>query len=105
MMTPHDFHRMIGLRCDGTLINLGGVSGVQLGIDLLKRRYSMDTIRYYDIKTDYRPFLQVTVDTQFCTHDLIKENYWNDHSYTPKIMIVLHALTCSLHIIKMILRF
>ena len=25
-----------------------------------------------------------TVDTRFCTHDLIKENDWNDHSYTPK---------------------
>ena len=45
------------------------------------------------------------VDIWFCTHDLIKENDWNDHSYTPKIMIALHALTCSLHIIKMILRF
>ena len=44
----------------------------------------------------------VVVDTRFCTHDLIKEN---DHSYTPKIMIALHVLICSLHIIKMILRF
>ena len=24
------------------------------------------------------------VDTRFCTHDLIKENDWNDHPYTPK---------------------
>ena len=45
------------------------------------------------------------VDIRFCTHDLIKDNDWNDHSYTPKIMIALYALTCSLHIIKMILRF
>ena len=35
-----------------------------------------------------------SADTQFCTHDLIKENDWNDHSYTPKIMSASHALTC-----------
>ena len=46
-----------------------------------------------------------TVDTQFYTHDLIKENDLNDHPCTPKIMIALHAsiyscITCinlSLH--------
>ena len=47
----------------------------------------------------------VAVDTQFCTYDLIKEDDWNDHPCTPKIMIALHALIHSLHIIKMILRF
>ena len=31
------------------------------------------------------------IDTQFCTHDLIKENDLNDHPCTPKIMIALHA--------------
>ena len=31
------------------------------------------------------------VDTQFCTHDLIKENNLNDHPCTPKIMIALNA--------------
>ena len=45
------------------------------------------------------------VDTQFCTHNLIKENDLNDHPCTPKIMTALHALYHSLHIIKMILRF
>ena len=24
------------------------------------------------------------VDTRFCTHDLIKENDWNDYPYIPK---------------------
>ena len=48
---------------------------------------------------------QVGVDTRFCTHDLIKKNDWNDHPCTSKIMITLHALIHSLHIIKMILRF
>ena len=32
-----------------------------------------------------------SIDTQFCTHDLIKENDLNDHPCTPKIMIALHA--------------
>ena len=25
-----------------------------------------------------------SIDTQFCTHDLINENDWNDHPCTPK---------------------
>jgi len=36
-----------------------------------------------------------TVDTQFCTHNLIKENDLNDHPCTPKIMIALHTSICS----------
>ena len=43
-MTPYDFHRMIGLRCDGTIINLEGELGTWLVINLLGRRYSLDTI-------------------------------------------------------------
>ena len=39
-------------------------------------------------------FLMI-VDTQFCTHDLIKENDLNDHPCTSKIMIALHASICS----------
>jgi len=35
-----------------------------------------------------------SIDTRLCTHDLIKENDWNDHSCTPKIMIALHASIC-----------
>ena len=53
MVTPYDFHRMTSLRCDGQLINLEGESGIQLGIDLLRRRFTTDTIRYPDIKVDY----------------------------------------------------
>ena len=34
-VTPHDFHRITSLRCDGLLINLEGESGILLGIDLL----------------------------------------------------------------------
>ena len=55
MVTTHDFHRMTDLWYDGALINLEDESGMQLGIKLLGRRYSTDTIRYFDIETDYQP--------------------------------------------------
>ena len=61
-MTPHDFHHMTSLRCNGALINLEGESGTQLGIDLLGRRYTIKTILYFNIKVDYKPFLEVTTD-------------------------------------------
>ena len=54
-MTPHDFHRMTSLRCDGTIINLKGKSGVQLGIELLGWKYMTNTIHYFDIEIDYKP--------------------------------------------------
>ena len=50
---------MIGFRCDGALINLEGESGTQLGIDLLGGRYNTDTIHYFDIKMEYKPFTQL----------------------------------------------
>ena len=59
-MTPHDFHQMTGLWFDGALTNLEGLSGMQLGVKLLRRRCLMDTIRYFDIKMDFQPLLQVT---------------------------------------------
>lgn len=55
IVTPHDFHYMTSLRCDGVLINLEGESGTQLGIDFLRRRYTTNTIRYFNIKMDYKP--------------------------------------------------
>ncbi|KAL0010961.1 hypothetical protein SO802_006069 [Lithocarpus litseifolius] len=59
-MTPLDFHHMNVRRYDGALINLEGEWGKQLGIDLLKRRYTTQMIRYFDIKANYRPLPQVT---------------------------------------------
>lgn len=50
---PCDFHHMNSLRCDGAIINLEGESGTRLAIDLLERKYSIDTIRYFDLETDY----------------------------------------------------
>ena len=61
-MTPHDFHRMIGLRCDRALINLKGKSGTRLGIDLLGRRQTTNVIRYFNIEMDYKLLSQVTAD-------------------------------------------
>ena len=60
-VTPSDFHRMTSLRHDDTIINLEGELGTWLVIDLLGRRYSLDTICYFDIKADYRPLPQETV--------------------------------------------
>ena len=60
MVTPNDFHRKIGLRFDGPLINLEGELGIHLGIDLLGRRYSSESIRYFNLEVDYRPYSQAT---------------------------------------------
>ena len=62
IVTPHDFHHMIGLRCNGAFINLEGESGTQLGIDLLRRRYTTEMICYFNIEMDYKPLPQVTAD-------------------------------------------
>ena len=59
-VTFGDFHHMTGLRCDGAIINLKVESGTWLVIDLLKRRYSLDMIRYFDIEANYRPLPQET---------------------------------------------
>ena len=49
-------------------------------------------------------FLKRFADTQFCTHNLILEDDWNDNSKCPKIIIALLALNHSSYNIKMILR-
>ena len=61
-MTPHDFHRMTDLRADGSIINLEGESGVQLGVDLLGHRYLSGHIHYFDLERDYRSLSQVAPD-------------------------------------------
>ena len=52
-MTPYDFYRMTGLSFKGAIISLEGVSGVQLGLDMLGRKYSTETIRYFYLVSDY----------------------------------------------------
>lgn len=58
-VTPYDFHRMTDLRYDEALTNLEGESSIQLGIDLLRRRYITDLICYLDVKVDYTLLPQV----------------------------------------------
>ena len=43
-VTPHNFHRMIGFRYDGAIINLEGDSSVQLGIELLRVHDGYDSL-------------------------------------------------------------
>ena len=52
-MTPYDFHRMIGFSFEGAIINLDVVSGVQLGFDMLGRKYPTETNRYFDLELDF----------------------------------------------------
>ena len=52
-VTPYDFYRMTGLSSEGAIISLDGVSGIQLGLDMLGRKYSTKTIRYFDLVSDY----------------------------------------------------
>ena len=50
---PHDFHRMTGLWFDGAFINLEGELGIQLGLELLGRRYATKTICYTNLEADF----------------------------------------------------
>ena len=56
IVTSNNFHHMTDRRCDKALINLERESGIQLGIELLRRRNTTETVYYFDIKADYRPF-------------------------------------------------
>ncbi|XP_030964283.1 protein MAIN-LIKE 1-like [Quercus lobata] len=52
-VTPYDFYHMTGLRLKGATISLDDVSGIQLGLNMLGRKYSTETIRYSDLVSDY----------------------------------------------------
>ena len=52
-VTSYDFYYMIGLSFKGVIISLDGVSSIQLGFDRLERKYSIKTIRYFDLVSDY----------------------------------------------------
>ena len=60
-VTPYDFFRMIGLSFEGAIISLDGVSGIQLGLDMLGRKYSTETIRYFDLVSNYMLLPQRTM--------------------------------------------
>jgi len=52
-VTPYDFYRITGLSFEGAIISLDYVSGIQLGLYMLGRTYSIETIRYFDLVLDY----------------------------------------------------
>ena len=61
-VTPYDFYRMTDLSSKGAIISLDGVSGIQLGLDMLGRKYSTKTIRYFDLVSDYMLLSQRTTN-------------------------------------------
>ena len=52
-VTPYDFYCMTGLSFKRAIISLDDVSGIQLGLDMLERKYSTKTIRYFDLVSNY----------------------------------------------------
>ena len=52
-MTPYDFYSMTSLSCEGAIISLDDVSGVQLGINMLGRKYSIKTICDFGLVSNY----------------------------------------------------
>ena len=52
-MTPYDFYHMTGLGFEGAIISLNGVSSLQLGINMLGRKNSTETIHYIDLVSKY----------------------------------------------------
>ncbi|KAL0015416.1 hypothetical protein SO802_002485 [Lithocarpus litseifolius] len=65
-VTPYDFYCMIGLSFEGAIISLDNVLGIQLGLNMLGRKYSIETIRYFDLVSDYMLLPQRT--TEKCVH-------------------------------------
>ena len=61
-VTPYDFHRMTGLSFEGAIINLDCVSEIQLGFDILGRKYPIKTICYFDLVSDYMLLPQRTME-------------------------------------------
>ena len=61
-MTPHNFHQMTSLSCDGLIINLEDELGIQLGIELLGQRRMIETICYFDLELDHKPLPQETLE-------------------------------------------
>ena len=53
MVTPYDFYCMNDLSFDGAIINLDGMSSIQLGLDMLGRKYFTKTIHYFDLVSEY----------------------------------------------------
>ena len=61
-VTPYNFYYMTGLSFKGAIISIDGVSSVQLGNDILGRKYSNVTIHYFDLVLDYMFLPQRTTE-------------------------------------------
>ena len=59
-VTPYNFYHMTSLSFKGTIISWDGISGILLDLDKLGRKYSNETISYFDLVLDYMLFLQRT---------------------------------------------
>ena len=61
-VSPYDFHCMTNLSFEGTIIDFDDVSSIQLGPDMLGRKYSIETIRYFYLVLDYLLLPQRTTE-------------------------------------------
>ena len=52
-VTLYDFYRMTSLSFKGTIISWDGISSILLDLDRLKRKYSNETICYFNLVLDY----------------------------------------------------
>ena len=53
---------MTGFSFEGAIINSVCVSGIQLDLDMLRRKYSTKTIHYFDLVSNYMLLLQRTTE-------------------------------------------
>ena len=65
-VTPYDFFLMTSLSFEGAIISLDGMSVILLGFGMLRRKYSIETIRYFNLVLDYTFLPQRT--TKECVH-------------------------------------
>ena len=61
-VTPYNFYRMTGLSFEGAIISLDSVSSIQLGLDMLGRKYFTETIHYFNLVLDYMLLPQRTME-------------------------------------------
>ena len=75
-MTPYDFYHMTGLSFKRAIINLDSVSGIQRGLDMLGRKYSIEIIHYFDLVLDYMLLPQRTTE----------ECVWMARAFLPHLL-------------------
>ena len=65
-VTPYNFYHMTSLSFKGTIISWDGISGILLDLDKLGRKYSNETISYFDLVLDYMLYPQRTMEERVC---------------------------------------